>query len=481
MTRERAWAAASLARLFVSITPLAFIDPDLWHEMATARWMVAHRAVATADPFAFTPTITPVVHHEWGLGLIAWGIGLVGGEPALMLTKALLLTLIGAGAWALARARGGSAAMVTLGAFVATGASLAGFTTIRALVLTLVGVVGTLAALERDRDGRPWVAAWLVGWVVWVNVHGGAIVALFLLGAHAAESLVRTRRVPIAPIAAAALAIPLVTLNPWGPAYLRYLATAPFMDRPQILEWGAIWTAPPFVVLHAAVLALLAVYGFARVGPARATGALPLLATLVAAGQHQRHLPIFAVVWLITVPAWLSATPLAELLAQAWASRVTTPLAGALGAIAAVAFVADAGWRVRWPADTYPVDAVDHLVAQGFSGRVATPFVQGGYTLYKLAPTGGQVSFDGRYEVAYPPAALDDNLALYAALPGWDASLERIGADAVLLPSDGPLAAVLPGSAWSLAYVDDHWAIATRAPGAVVDRRGQPASRGVFP
>ena len=76
----RLWASASLARLFVSISALSFVDPDLWHEMATARRMWQTGQVPVVDPFAYTPTITPVVHHEWGLGMLAWGLGSLGGD-----------------------------------------------------------------------------------------------------------------------------------------------------------------------------------------------------------------------------------------------------------------------------------------------------------------------------------------------------------------------------------------------------------------
>src|SRR5262245_33747091 len=76
-------AFAALAAMFLAhLGLLTFVDPDLWHEMATARKMWARGAMPLGDCFAYTPTVYPVVHHEWGTGALLYGVASLGGAAA---------------------------------------------------------------------------------------------------------------------------------------------------------------------------------------------------------------------------------------------------------------------------------------------------------------------------------------------------------------------------------------------------------------
>ena len=105
------------------------------------------------------------------------------------------------------------------------------------------------------------------------------------------------------------------------------------------------------------------------------------------------------------------------------------------------------------------------------------------YVSWRLAPA-VKVSFDSRYEVAYPPGALERDKAIYAAAPGWPRLLLEHGATAAIVQRDQPLAAALPGpTGWQRTYRDEVfevWApVGTRGlpPGEVIGR----ARDGVFP
>src|SRR5262249_36578513 len=63
---------AMAAVFFLSLIAYNFVDIDLWHQMALIRESLAAGHLLKADPFAYTPTRTPWVDHEWGAGAIAF-------------------------------------------------------------------------------------------------------------------------------------------------------------------------------------------------------------------------------------------------------------------------------------------------------------------------------------------------------------------------------------------------------------------------
>ena len=67
-----ALAAASL--LLLHICEMNFCDPDMWHEMSLFRQTLIEGSVPTEDRFAYTPTVSPSIHHEWGAGAIFYAV-----------------------------------------------------------------------------------------------------------------------------------------------------------------------------------------------------------------------------------------------------------------------------------------------------------------------------------------------------------------------------------------------------------------------
>jgi hypothetical protein len=110
----------------------------------------------------------------------------------------------------------------------------------------------------------------------------------------------------------------------------------------------------------------------------------------------------------------------------------------------------------------YPAGAVDYLRATQLKGRVVTSFLNGGFVIWKLYPA-MRVSFDGRYEAAYGPEVLGEDLTLHRARAGWREILARYAPDAVLVRRDEPLAAALPGdSGLARVYRDDAYEVWAR-------------------
>lgn len=460
------------------------MDPDVFHQLALIREARAIGHIPLEDRFAYTPTVSPSIHHEWGSGAVLTLATQAAGACGILLLKYALALGIAVLSWTTARRYGASVAV--LFALFPPGILLAatGFSTLRAQVYTLFFTALLFFALERDRRGaRRWVWPWLAVHVAWLNLHAGFVVGLVLFALHTLESIARRRPSRHLVLALAAMGA-LILANPYGWRYLPAIAHGLTLDRSLVTEWDPIWRETAAVQAMFAFSLLAIVYAVVRRGWRNLEGWLLVAATALAAIQHQRHLSIHAVAWCALVPGWIAGTPLGFVLESAWSRRRAVFGAAAalvLGSSAAV-LATQAPWRLRVPANPgehgsllYPAGAVEYLATNAFQGNVMTPFTVGAYVSWRLHPR-VKVSFDSRYEAAYPPEAALLNRDFYAAREGWRATLARDPTDAVLAPAGARIVGELDRLAgWTRAYADDAFVLFAR-PGLElprVDRRGQ--------
>lgn len=460
-----------------------FADPDLWHGISLARESLQQGRVLLEDPFAYTPTVSPVVHHEWAEGILLYVVVTLGGATGVLILKHLITGAIAIGSFLLARRRGASLGVLCWVTPIAIILSWIGMTTIRAQVFTLLFIVALLWLLEKDRaGGRRWILAWLPLYLVWLNVHGGFVVALVIYGLYVVEQALGRRPVGHL-VAVGAVMVPLISINPYGLAYYPYLWNALRLDRSLIGEWRPLWNAWPPVIFVYGISVVIFAYGAAKAGLRRSTGWSIVLLTAYAALRHQRHLSIYAIAWLVYVPALLQPTELGRVLGQFWSRRLAPSVVWILVLVCSLTAAGrNEPWALRLPANPgessqvlYPVGAVAYLHEVGFRGNLMTPFTIGAYVSWKLYPA-VKVSLDGRYEVAYSPEALVESRRFYFAEPGWKEALTRYPTDAVLVEkSQGASRALRGDGEWALVYEDDVYEVYAR-PGLVlpkVDRRGQ--------
>jgi len=491
------WAMAMLGLVLLKVSPLTFVDPDLWHQMSLARELWATGRVPLVDVFAYTPTLRPLVHHEWGAGVIALAVASVGGPALFLALKYLIVAGVLAFSVRAARRRGADPATLLACALPAILAAHYGFTTIRAQLWTLLALAFLMNVLAEDEAGkRRWMLAWLLVHLLWVNVHAGFVVGLGFLGLWAVErALWREPFLHVAAVTAVAAALTLV--NPWGLDYLTYLARGLLHERASITEWAPLWVDLRLrwadLATWGAMLALTG-YAIAARGPRSCRGIAIVAVSFVFALLHQRHITILAVTFFALVTPWLAGTPLAEKLRQLVARRA--PLFAVLGALGFLVWssagMLSSPWALKLPADlearhrgwpTYPIGAADYLTEAGFRGNVMTPFVEGAYMMWRLHPQGALVSHDGRFEAAYVDSVSTDHTTFYSAAPGWEAVLRAYPTDVVLVPRHfavlRPLQS-LPG--WSVVYGDDLYVLVARAELELpyVDRRGT-VFHGSFP
>jgi hypothetical protein len=464
---------AAAGFLLLMIANMNFCDPDVWHEMALFREALAEGRVPTEDHFAYTPTVSPSIHHEWGTGAILYGVMTTFGGPGMMVLKyALVAAVVGLCYWC-ARRRGASAATFLWVAPAMAPFASYGFATIRAQLFTLVFLAALLGLLEIDRRGRRWwIAVWLPMYVVWLNLHAGFAVGAVLMALYACERAIR--RQPFWHFVPVGLAMAgLVFVNPYGASYVPYLVHGLTMDRPLIVEWQPLWRHHTRVFVMFVVSLLPIGYAIRQVGLRKLAGILLLAATAYAAVRHTRHLSLYCVVWACYVPGYLQMTNLGAAIDRTYRcyGRLVLQASAVVAILCLGRSLPNQPWRMTMPASLddakgggmcYPIGAIQYLDETGFRGNLMLPFETGGYAIWKLSPK-MKVSIDGRYEVAYQPGVLEDHVRLYEAQTGWLDVLTKYPTDAVIVPSPTPLAAAMPNvRGWKMTYDDGIFEVYTR-------------------
>jgi hypothetical protein len=481
-------AYAGLSSLFLSLTAFNLVDVDLWHEMALIRESLGAGHLLTRDIFAYTPTVYPSIHHEWGAGLIAYELTRCCGGDALLIVKYLIVFLIGLVSLRCAESLGADRQVWAALCPIAIYLSRFGFLSVlRAQAYSFLFAACCFWLFELDRRGnRSWLIAWLCIFPVWVNIHGGFVVGIGLLGLYVLERVLARQpfRHLLWLLAGTLIA---VFINPFGTAYVRYIVRALAMTRPYIQEWRPVWAYGFWWTTVFLAAVAIAGYALVKVGVRRAPGFLMILAAAIEATLHSKLMPLFAIAWISHVPAYLERTPAGQWITAFTQRRFAFVLSVWL-AVTTI-YLADAVrwqfWRLRVPQISatyaYPVGAVEYLREQRFRGNLMVPFHQGAYVSWKLFPA-VKVSVDSRYEVAYSDALVDRIFRFYAAAPGWRETLKAYPTDLVLVPRITPLSKVIQQSGWHEVYRDGEFELYARPDLTLpLCARNQESFTGVFP
>jgi hypothetical protein len=440
-------AVLGLAAIAVYRASAAVADPDLWQQISLFREALALGSVPLRDHFAYTPTVVPSVHHEWLAGAIAYAIVETCGGPGIAALRYVLLFGLGALCWKVNQAQQVGFAVFAFSALLGILLMDGGFSTVRPQMYAFLLLAALCYGLVQDRrGGRRWLAAWLVLYVAWVNLHGSFAMGAGLFFLHWLEQWWRGE--PHRHLLAAGVAmVPLTLLTPFHVHLLGYLYTALTIDRSHFAEWGPLFATrePALIGAYCGSLALVA-YAVAVRG--RSLRGVALVLAAAAWGLTSRRMVhLYGVVWLCLVPAYLSATPLAAHLRRLWDRRLLQfGFWGPALLLFTLALLPAEPWRLRVPGQidprlrqthmVYPVGAVDYLREQRFAGNLLVGFDWGAYVSWKLAPD-VKVSMDSRFEVAYPPEIEAEQFAFWMADPGWQdlLALERYRAtDLILAP-----------------------------------------------
>jgi hypothetical protein len=261
-------------------------------------------------------------------------------------------------------------------------------------------------------------------------------------------------------------------VNPYGIHYPFYLYYGTTLDRPLINEWKPLLSVindVGFLTLLGSS-AVLAIIGFKSSWRTRPFEVFVILLTAYLALKHVRHLSIYAVTWACIVPGSLAQGSFGQEL-----TKIGTRLAKPIVVVAAIGgmflgfqAVQAKFWKMQVPAFfedaeptgmLYPVGAVQHLEKSKFHGNLMVPFSVGAFVSWNLYPD-VKVSIDSRYEVAYPPGAIEESFDFYDAKGDWKKTLAKYETDLVLVPNFKPIKRGIDSMVeWSLVYSDPMYSL----------------------
>lgn len=451
-----------VVRFFVAPT-----DPDYWWHVRTGQYIVETGSLPRVDIYAYTVSEQPWVTHEWLTEVLFYLVQHQFGYVGNVVLFATVSAVTALAVYATCRLRGlgepAAAILMLWAAGIGMGSSNVRPQIITTLLLAICALL--LTRYLRGHTRALWAFPPIMA--LWVNLHGGYVIGLVLLGLTVVGEVIALamgrRAAPLGPLVViAGLSAAATLLNPHGIEALLYPFSYAGSQNPSmqyIAEWQSANFHQTSVLVFAASLLLAIVLGVWR-RPLGPTEVLWLVMMALMALRSVRHIALYGVVATPLLAARLQAelptlrTSLANwrrplLLAVMW------PLVGVLLVRLAVT---GGGWEHaqvgREPnATTYPAGAVEYLRTHDLPGNLFNSYAWGGYLIYQLYPQ-RPVFIDGRMDIYGD--VVEPHLSVTLLRPGWRQVLDGHDVRLVLVEKESPLAVVLgddPG--WREAYSGD--------------------------
>ena len=479
-----------------------------WH-IRTGELIRNTHEVPRVDPFSSVMQGKAWFAWEWLYDYLVGTLHMWAGLNGVVLLTGFVIALTFALVFRRMIARGAQLPVAIVILLLALAASTIHFLARPHVVSWLLAVIW-FDVLERfEAEGNWRRLVWLPATMLaWVNLHGGFLVGLALLGIYFVGSAVpawsarnvaekAAARVRAKAIAITGVVCALFTLaNPYG--YQLHVHIYRYLSDRFLMDHIDEFLSPNFHGMAQkcfAVLVLLAVVGTAGARKKITLSQLLVVLFAVYTGMYaSRNLPISSILLALTVAPQLSVVlkemagsrevsdGLRRSLARfdsfsarmaAFDARMAGRLWPGLAVVVLLWSCAHHGgigsshvMDARFDDQRFPVKAVDYL-AGAHTGGVAAPLPTraagdaifcpdrwGGYLIYRLYP-GQLVAVDDRHDL-YGTEFLKRYLKIVHGEPGWRDALSETRAGWVMVPAESVPAGLLASdSKWSVAYRDD--------------------------
>jgi hypothetical protein len=450
-----------------------------WH-LASGRWMLEHREVLDHDVFSFTSDGAEWVDHEWLFQVVTAALFDLGGAPALVVMRmlvvaALMLLLIRIGT----KSGLDPPVALLLAALVVLAARPRFFLRPELFTLVLLPLAMWLFADRRGR--RFWPLPLIAVIALGANLHGAILVAPILISiwfsGEVGDQLIR-RQLDRAMLSSgaigvgAALLAPLLNPHGWRvwtvPFRLAEMVRQPHIPNPEWISPGPADAPALFAAFVLVALVLIA----ARAAPQYW---FSTLGTAALAVKHIRNIGLFFVLLPQNVAPALARWPLFAADGVPARSRPRLRLAlcltlvGILGVSAIVRPWPRAGFG--FAEDWYPEKALRFLTdEQLLAGNLYNDVRFGGWLILNGYPD-RQVFIDDRNEIHEPLLREIWEIFTRSDVGAWESLLQRWRIDTVLLRYHEPINVTtpdgadlgrrgfsvlwFPSSRWATVYWDD--------------------------
>jgi len=485
-----------------------------WHIRA-GQLILATHAFPRADPFSSTMSGQPWFAWEWLYDALVGWLDKAAGLNGVVFLTATIIALTFSWTFRLLLRRGADFLVALILVLLAASAAMIHFLA-RPHVVSWLFTLICFQILDSNETENPNAAPprkyslWLLPFLmlVWVNVHGGFLIAFALLGIYWLSALweyfhlkedrledafekiragKRVRDLALVGIASAAATL----INPYGwklhVHIYRYLSNRFLMDHIDEFQ------SPNFHGVAQkcfAVLLLLTLVAFARKAPDSArvqVSEMLLILFAVYSGLYaSRNIPVSALLIILMIGPRLS-TGLQQLApkllnrhydnsAPTFLDRMQTiesSLHGHLWPLAALLLTAwitfHAGhldshplMNAHFDAKRFPAAAVSYLEQHNLQDPILAPDYWGGYLIYRLYPQ-TKVVIDDRHDL-YGENVLSSYLKMLHVEPGWEDFLRGHDVNSAVVPKNSALANILGETeGWEAVYADDAAIIFIRA------------------
>ncbi len=442
--------------LFIAIAVLACLAPaqgDTWWLVRAGQDIFATRTIPLTDPYSFTAFGRFWWNHEWLSEAAFYAAFRAGGLPLLAALCASAIVATWALCWRMTRGAFEWRFVLVAGCIAAAAGSWA----LRPQVLSMLLFMLVCRALT-DTRRLVWIPALVV---VWINLHGAAVLSLAAIaGAGAAETVVRRR--PAWPFvwtfAASAVAM---CMSPIG--YRMYPEILRSMERSrinQLVEWlppGADPLLWPFWALVAIVpLTIILRRRTLDERTARLLGIALVLLPLAVRSMRNVQVFLLAAIPAVT-SAWAAAPPDRR--------RAAGEREGVNGAIVLVsAALAAVGIGLVWTHPPprlgwRPISTATIRAIESCEGPIYNTYRDGGVLIWFTPAT--RVFIDNRQD-PYP----DDFLRMNRTLEfdgRFEEAFDRYGIRCAAVPPDSPVTQRLRADRrWSVTHDDEAWVVLRR-------------------
>jgi hypothetical protein len=457
-------------------------DGDTGFHIRAGEYIIENHEVPTRDIFSHTPPPGGWIAHEWLSEVIFALIHRATGLTGLVIVSSVIIALLFYLLMDFLMEKGVSIILASLlTSFAALISSIHWLARphLSSLLLVLI-FYRVIDRYESGKGNRLYLLPPLM--LLWVNLHGGFMVGLLLLGVYVAGnslSLLLDRKGGGYPnkndakrkIKALAITLGLCVIasavNPQGFGILFFPLK---LAQEKLLMDNVIeWQSPNFHYMMPFAYMLMLLIVIVGVSPLRltATEAILLVLFTYMSLYSARHIPLFA---LITSP--IIGTR-AEDIVQKWkgnryvmkfieiSENVSKTDSASRGhvwpavAVAAVIVLAVMGSiKYQFDEEKFPVRAVEFLKQEKISGNMFNDDEFGDYIIYSAWPE-YKVFFDGRSDM-YGEERLKEYFDIIWLRPEMEEVFEKYDISWVIYKAESPLSAYLAErDDWDLIYEDE--------------------------
>ncbi len=453
------WKTSLALLLFAAVCVIfagSIANIDLWVHLKAGLDNLANQALARQDPYSYLTQGQEWINNDWLsqiLLAIAWSWGHTLGLTTLKLILGILT--VGIVYWNFMLQRVDpllSGWIIFIGSILLA----SDFSTIYPQIFTLPLFAFLLFIIIQAEAGfLRWLWAAPVVFLVWVNVHGGFLLGLYMFFLwsmlHLIQDWQNWKKI-LAPVGVSLVA---TFFNPFGYSLYQYLLHSTHEMRPEIWLRNSLVVYSPFGIIYMFVLvlsvigfvysrryrspALIILFGIGAIMPfvARRFLSISAITAMMIAGEH--------IADVLKRAKWIRAQANGV---PSWVSILTM--------VVAVAFIILAlpnlGHISITQSPPYPVQAIQIIKQSGVKGNLALEYNWGGYAIWHLAPN-VKVSTDGRRDAVYSPDIFEQNMSFLLGIGEWDSLLKNHPTDMVLINDHSPvfnLMKLIPG--WVLIY-----------------------------